>query len=357
MKRKKHNTALLSLLIALTLIGCATKAPKQSPDSNALSPSAVSENDTSVTNVKERGLCFSIAQEYIDKGVTLESASENAKGYKNIGIFYYSPTSIALLNEVNSMDSKTLTQELAMEYLDKIWSSSRCLMEVVMVETSQYESRSADGAKPEDFTYFTPAEVLGTNDGYTYILSIPDLDDGALNDAEAADYHACKEYMQTVRDNLTFIPVESGSEMPSFTTKDINGTEVDSTIFAEKKLTVVNVWGTFCGPCIEEMPELAEWAKEMGDDVQLIGIVGDINGENDTQHIELAQTIAQKANVEFTNLIPNDDFSGFMSNIIGFPTTFFVDQTGAIVGEPIVGANVKGCKKFVETYFAEHESS
>ena len=199
--------------------------------------------------------------------------------------------------------------------------------------------------------------MLGTNDGYTYILSIPDLDDGALNDAEAADYHACKEYMQTVRDNLTFIPVESGSEMPSFTTKDINGTEVDSTIFSEKKLTVVNVWGTFCGPCIEEMPELAEWAKEMGDDVQLIGIVGDINGENDTQHIELAQTIAQKANVEFTNLIPNDDFSGFMSNIIGFPTTFFVDQTGAIVGEPIVGANVKGCKKFVETYFAEHESS
>ena len=140
--------------------------------------------------------------------------------------------------------------------------------------------------------------------------------------------------------------------MPSFTTKDINGAEVDSSVFSEKKLTVVNVWGTFCGPCIEEMPELAEWAKEMGDDVQLIGIVGDINGENDTQHIELAQTIAQKANVEFTNLIPNDDLSGFMSNIIGFPTTFFVDQTGALVGEPIIGANVKGCKEFVENYFA-----
>lgn len=57
---------------------------KQTPDS---STSAVSENDTVVTNVKERGLCFSIAQEYIDKGVILEAASENTKGYKNIGIF------------------------------------------------------------------------------------------------------------------------------------------------------------------------------------------------------------------------------------------------------------------------------
>ena len=349
MKNKKHCTVLLSLFIACTLIGCNAKTPKQTPDS---STSAVSENDTVVTNVRERGLCFSIAQEYIDKGVILESASENTKGYKNIGIFYYSPTATALLKEANSIAQAELTQEVVMDYLDKISSSVRCLMEVVMVETTQYETGIAGGGKPEDFTYYTPAEVLGTHDGYTYIISVPELDDGTLNDAEAADYHACKDYMQTVRDTLTFIPVESGNVMPSFTTKDINGDEVDSSVFSEKKLTVVNVWGTFCGPCIEEMPELAEWAKEMGDDVQLIGIVGDINGENDTQHIELAQTIAQKANVEFTNLIPNDDLSGFMSNIIGFPTTFFVDQTGALVGEPIIGANVKGCKEFVENYFA-----
>lgn len=79
MKNKKHGTILLSLFIACTLIGCDAKTPKQTPDS---STSAVSENDTVVTNVRERGLCFSIAQEYIDKGVILETASENTKGYK-----------------------------------------------------------------------------------------------------------------------------------------------------------------------------------------------------------------------------------------------------------------------------------
>ena len=185
MKNKKHCTVLLSLFIACTLIGCDAKTQKQTPDS---STSAVSENDTVVTNVKERGLCFSIAQEYIDKGVILESASENTKGYKNIGIFYYSPTATALLKEANSIAQAELTQEVVMDYLDKISSSVRCLMEVVMVETTQYETGIAGGGKPEDFTYYTPAEVLGTHDGYTYIISVPELDDGTLNDAETADW-------------------------------------------------------------------------------------------------------------------------------------------------------------------------
>ena len=352
MKNQNTYILILSLLVALCLIGCGTRTPE--PDTSNPAPVESTESNTVTTKVKERGLCFSIEQEYLDKGVTLESSSENAKGYKNINIFYYSPTSIALLNEINTMDSANLTEELATEYIDKLLSSSRCLMEVVMVETPQYDSLCANGAEPEDFTYFTPAQVFGTNAGYTYILSIPELDDGTLNESEAAVYHDCKKYMQTVRDNLTFIPIEDDNKMPSFTAKDINGNDVHSTIFSEKKLTVVNVWGTFCGPCIEEMPELAEWAEEMGDDMQIIGIVGDINGENDTQHIELAQTITQRANASYIHLIPNDDFDSFMANIIGFPTTFFVDQTGAFIGDPNVGANVKRCKEVAMTYLSEH---
>ncbi len=350
MKNKKLVTALMSILIVFSLIGCNAKTQEQ--NTNPFVSSETSKNKIVTTNVKERGLCFSIAQKYLDKGISLEPASENAKGFKNVSIFYVSPTATTLLQEINTIDSANLTQELVMEYSDKLASSSRCLMEIIMVETTQYDSLTAEGTKPEDFTYFAPAQVMGTNDIYTYIVSIPDLDDGTLNESEIADYHACKEYMQTVQDNLTFIPVEPENIMPAFTTKDIYGNDVDSSIFSEKKLTVVNVWGTFCGPCIREMPDLADWASKMGDDVQLIGIVGDINGENDTQHIELAQTIAQKANVEFTNLIPNNDLSSFMSNIIGFPTTFFVDQNGVLVGEPIVGANVNGCKEFVENYFS-----
>ena len=50
---------------------------------------------------------------------------------------------------------------------------------------------------------------------------------------------------------------EAGKEkFPSFETTDTKGNKVTEKIFADKEITMVNVWGTFCGPCINEMPEL-----------------------------------------------------------------------------------------------------
>lgn len=141
--------------------------------------------------------------------------------------------------------------------------------------------------------------------------------------------------------------------MPDFNTEDLLGNAVTNDIFAEADLTVVNVWGTFCGPCINEMPELAEWSDAMPENVQIIGIVGDIAGKEDTEHLELAKTIVDEAGVNFTNIIPNDDLETFMRGIYGYPTTFFVDGEGNIVGDPVIGAYVDTYKNFVEEYLNE----
>ena len=74
------------------------------------------------------------------------------------------------------------------------------------------------------------------------------------------------------------------SAFPAFTATDLDGNTATESIFTEKDLTVLNIWGTFCGPCIGEMPELGEWAKEMPDNVQIVGLIIDINGEEDTEH-------------------------------------------------------------------------
>ena len=140
---------------------------------------------------------------------------------------------------------------------------------------------------------------------------------------------------------------------PSFTATDLDGNTVTESIFSEKDLTVLNIWGTFCGPCIGEMPELGEWAEEMPDNVQMLGLIIDINGEEDTEHRDLAVDITQKAGVGFTNLIANADFAPILRNVVGVPTTLFIDGDGNIVGDPIVGANVDGYKTFVEEYFGE----
>lgn len=135
-----------------------------------------------------------------------------------------------------------------------------------------------------------------------------------------------------------------------FTTENLALESVDSSIFGEKDLTVLNVWGTFCGPCIQEMPELGEWQRNLPDNVQIIGLVADVAGKEDAEHIELANTILDKTNAHFTNIIPNNDFADLLSGVVGVPTTFFINKEGKIVGKPIVGAQVPKYKAFVEEY-------
>ncbi len=144
-------------------------------------------------------------------------------------------------------------------------------------------------------------------------------------------------------------------EFPAFTAVDLQGNSVTEAIFAEKDLTVINIWGTFCAPCIKEMPELGEWAKNMPDNVQMIGLIIDINGEEDTKRHDLAVTITEKAEADFLQIIANQDFTPILNEVFGVPTTLFVDKNGDIVGEPIIGADVDGYKKFVEDYFNEEE--
>ena len=136
-----------------------------------------------------------------------------------------------------------------------------------------------------------------------------------------------------------------------FTTNDINGNEVTQSIFANKDLTVVNIWGTFCGPCINEMPELGAWEKELPDNVQIVGLIVDISSTDNETQIAAAKQITEKADVGFVNLIGgNGDFDELIGSIVGVPTTIFVDKSGNIVGEIIVGADVDRYKSFVNKY-------
>lgn len=139
----------------------------------------------------------------------------------------------------------------------------------------------------------------------------------------------------------------------TFTTKDLDGNTVTEAIFSEKDLTVVNVWGTFCSPCVGEMPELGEWAKAMPENVQIVGLIIDIAGEEDKEHLDLAVEITEKAGADFVQIIANEDFTELMKDMVGVPTTYFVDKNGCVVGEPVLGADVEGYKKAVEDYLNE----
>ncbi len=142
---------------------------------------------------------------------------------------------------------------------------------------------------------------------------------------------------------------DSVAAMPEFTAKDLDGNEVTDDIFSQKDVTVVNIWGTFCSPCVEEMPELGEWAAEMPDNVQLVGLLADVP-EGDEGQISAAKEIIDAAKADFVNIVPSGRLVDWVENIMSFPTTILVDKEGRIIGEPMAGAYVQGYKDAVEAY-------
>lgn len=145
--------------------------------------------------------------------------------------------------------------------------------------------------------------------------------------------------------------VVKGSAFPAFETVDLDGNPVTNEIFSGKDLTMVNIWGTFCGPCLSEMPELERLSQEFPENVQIIGLVLDVGTIMNTKQIDSTKQVLMEAGVTFPNLVTKaPDFSDFVSQLVGVPTTVFVDRDGNIVGKPIIGAKVKAYEKFVEDY-------
>ena len=142
---------------------------------------------------------------------------------------------------------------------------------------------------------------------------------------------------------------ESPSESPAsdgimsdFTATDLDGNSVDQSIFSEHQLTMVNVWGTFCGPCISEMPELGSLNRDYADKgFQVVGIVVDAsNGEKvyaDT--VDTANDIIEQTGADYLHILPSEDLiDRFLTQVSAVPTTIFVDKNGNQVGEQYVGA-------------------
>lgn len=121
-----------------------------------------------------------------------------------------------------------------------------------------------------------------------------------------------------------------------FTSETLEGEEVDQEIFGEAELTMVNIWGTFCGPCIQEMPDLGEISREYKDKgVQIVGMISDVvkpadGTEPDTK---TAEEIVETTNADYTHILLSEDlYRGYLGEVQAVPTTVFVDQSGAEVG-------------------------
>lgn len=139
-------------------------------------------------------------------------------------------------------------------------------------------------------------------------------------------------------------PVEEPEETAGgargyFTTTDLYGNTVTQEIFAQSDLTVVNVWATYCGPCINEMPYLGELAEEYDSSkVQIVGIPTDVYNQ---EYLDYALSLVNETGADYTHLLMSEELYNWgLTEIQYVPTTFFVNSEGEIL-DSVVGSMSK----------------
>lgn len=135
----------------------------------------------------------------------------------------------------------------------------------------------------------------------------------------------------------------SKNTVGEFSTQDVYGNAYTKDIFKDYDLTLVNVYTTWCTPCVQEMPDLDKLYQQVKDEgVNVIGVVLDVlneKGEIVQEDLERAQNLVERTGVSYLTLLPDSTYmNGRLIGIEGFPETFFVDKDGNIVGETYSGS-------------------
>jgi len=165
------------------------------------------------------------------------------------------------------------------------------------------------------------------------------------------------ELMPETPDGTVSVPAENGKPIeqnsnpfPAFEGKDLDGNPVKSDeLFSANAVTVVNFWFTTCNPCVGELSELDALNKELAKKGGALIGVNTFTLDGDEAAISEAKDVLAKKGVTYQNVYFDSDGEAgkFTTNIFAYPTTYVVDRSGNIVGEPIVGAITE--KKQAET--------
>ena len=269
--------------------------------------------------------------------------------------------SSAMTGEPKTAEEALALHKELLERENALLSENAELWEKVFMAADKGMSMQEDGKNYGDFLLdtveaakeqFTDKEYAWLKESATEISNI----ENRLTELE----EKYPEIMQKSMDGDMSIPAGSNTsnppddgsmqKFPAFEGKDLDGNTVKSNeLFSANAVTVVNFWFTTCNPCVGELSELdalnKELAKKGG---SLIG-VNTFTLDGDETAISEAKDVLAKKGATYQNVYFDSDGEAgkFTTNIFAYPTTYVVDRSGNIVGEPIVGAITE--KKQAET--------
>ena len=259
----------------------------------------------------------------------------------------------AMTGEPKNAEEALALHKKLMEEENTILSQNTALWEKVFMEADKGMAMVEDGKNYGEFLLdtiesakdqFTDEEYEMLKESATEISNI----ENKLTELE-------NKYPEIVDDamngNMMAAPDDgSMQKFPAFEGKDLDGNTVKSNeLFSGNAVTVVNFWFTTCNPCVGELAELDALNKELAEKGGALIGVNTFTLDGDEAAISEAKDVLAKKSATYQNVyFASDGEAGkFTTNIFAYPTTYVVDRSGNIVGDPIVGAITE--KKQAET--------
>ena len=207
----------------------------------------------------------------------------------------------------------------------------------VLKDGSEAEAYLKDNIRPSSGWEAFSLQEIGSAGNLTCFLAQRSFPEEELEQYKSAMGEFYEEFTSLREDRETFLSGvrlrEPQPEILSFETQDLDGNPVNlADVFADHKVTMVNLWATWCAPCKEELPGLEQLNRSFAEqDCQIIGICMNCSIGGDTSE---AKEILEQAGVTYLNLVVPDTEQELLK-IDSYPTSYFVDSEGKNLTVPV----------------------
>ena len=300
------------------------------------------------------GVTLEVPQAFEETKGVLDAGDGNELGY-NTGWYYMEMDYIAMsMDEYIDLMNK---DEWTEEDQDNYRASMGNLFMMFSVAPTTSLEKMADYLETMGMTLnMDDVTEIGEADGYTFYL-FQDLDDdiSAFRPEFAEEFTALRAMVPEIAAGATlYAPAKPYADVIgktlSFTTTDVEGNPVTSEeLFGQHEITMLNLWTSQCHFCIEELPDLEEINGRLADkDCAIVGLL--LDGD-DPEALELGKEILAENGVTYTVLVPPENVDELF-DVNAFPTSFFVNRDGVVVGEPVEGKMVDVYEPAIDSLLA-----
>lgn len=346
--KKKICSALVIMATLLMFSGCSsTKAPQMSENQTEaeILVNEAFDKEQMVTLNGGEYLVANYDKTYTAKnlgfGITLsdtmielrDEGRLSVNEFENwVTVDYISDEALKLMENT---DFENLSQEEALSLFETYSAKVYPIVGVYCHNQKDPVSKKEQDAFASTFRHVD--ELIVVDQNAYYLGYHTDYAHMNLNEAEQKVMNELLEEIESFKNGIAIFPVVQEEvfegNMKEFSTVDLNQTAMTQDIFKDYDITMVNIWATWCGPCVSEMPELQKLYTQLPKNVNMISLC--VDGKEDAQ---AAEEIIDAAGVKFHVLVPDDKLQkSLLDEVQYFPTTIFVDKDGMPVGEAIFG--------------------